>query len=330
MQYQTAYPRSGQVALLCEGDLIGYEATLFQKWAGIFLGNRPLIDIWSCGTASAIVGISDAIGRSRPILVIEDRDFRRDVESVADCAKVRNNREGRGIRVLDWRSWKRNEVENYLLEQEVLSPVLCTAFGCSEQDILEALAEILPSLALFQAAQYAAGRARRAWSATDPAPLLLSGLHSRPEWDDQSRRILPPDDSAFRTAFEERLVHWIELPRPDVTDLRSDFQSKYDEWKAVGCENTVWRWDWAGKEVLQWLRIALTSRFGWLIDRDSGKRETIKWQMNRQQREAQDRPIEAALRPRLIDRFLRCLPTLSNEIRNEFDEIRTKLETWRD
>src|SRR5438105_3793793 len=114
MLYPSAYPRPGQVALLCEGDLIGYEATFFQKWTGTELGNEPLVDIWTCGTATSIIGISDAIGRSRPIFVIEDRDFRSVDESLADCAQIRKDREGRDVRVIAWSSWNRSEIENYL------------------------------------------------------------------------------------------------------------------------------------------------------------------------------------------------------------------------
>ena len=100
MPYVSAYPRAGQVALLCEGDVIGYEATLFQKWTGTELGNEPLVDIWCCGTSSSIRGMSDAIGRSRPIFAIEDRDFRTIDEARDDCARIRKDREGRAIKVI--------------------------------------------------------------------------------------------------------------------------------------------------------------------------------------------------------------------------------------
>jgi hypothetical protein len=102
MPYLSAYPRPGQVALLCEGDVIGYEATLFQKWTGAELGNDPLVDIWCCGTSSSMFGISDAIGRSRPIFVIEDRDFRTIDEARDDCAQHRKDRESRAVKIISW------------------------------------------------------------------------------------------------------------------------------------------------------------------------------------------------------------------------------------
>jgi hypothetical protein len=132
MPYLSAYPRPGQVALLCEGDVIGYEATLFQKWTGAELGNDPLVDIWCCGTSSSMLGISDAIGRSRPIFAIEDRDFRTMDEVRDDCARYRKDRENRAVKIISWSAWNRSEIENYLLEPGVLLPVFRTAFGCSD------------------------------------------------------------------------------------------------------------------------------------------------------------------------------------------------------
>ena len=204
MPYLSAYPRAGQVALLCEGDLIGYEATLFQKWTGTELGTAPLVDIWPCGTATSIHGVSDAIGRSRPIFVIEDRDFRSADESREDCARNRKDREGRDIQIIGWSTWDRCEIENYLLEPDVLLPVFREAFGCGDEDIINAIDEILPSLALFQASQYAMSRARRLWLSTDPAGALLSGLSLRPQWNDRERRLVPPDEGAFRLVWTKR------------------------------------------------------------------------------------------------------------------------------
>ena len=72
----------------------------------------------------------------------------------------------------------------------------------------------------------------------------------------------------------------------------------------------------------------MTSRFGWPVDPESGKRETLKWTISRDKREAQDRPIEAALRPRIIDQFLAALPTLEKEIRDEFDGMKTVIKSY--
>ena len=67
----------------------------------------------------------------------------------------------------------------------------------------------------------------------------------------------------------------------------------------------------------------------WIVDAGSGKRENLNWMMSREKREAQDRPIEAALRPRMIDQFLTVLPTLVAEIRDEFETMKTAIKSWR-
>ena len=80
-RYLDRYPRSGNVAVLCEGDIIGYETNSLKKWL------PSTVDIWSCGTAKSIYGIADAIGRSRPVLIIEDRDFRKLDQAQKECGK---------------------------------------------------------------------------------------------------------------------------------------------------------------------------------------------------------------------------------------------------
>ncbi len=328
MPFLSAYPRAGQIALLCEGDLVGYEATLFQKWTDQELGTAPLVDIWPCGTATSMHGISDAIGRVRPVLAIEDRDFRSANESRDDCARKKKDREGRDIRVIAWSTWNRCEIENYLLEPDVLLPVFRDAFGCDDRDIIDAADEILPSLVLFQASQYAMYQARSQWLSADPAAVLLFGPTSRPRWDDSAHTIVSPDENAFRSGLEEKSKAWTEQMQVIECKAVADFESKFDLWKNCRWQDGFWRTDWAGKEILHWLRIAMTSRFGWPVDADLDKRQTLSWELNRNKREAQDRPIESALRPRMIDQFLLQLPSLPKEIRDEFDGISTAIKTY--
>src|SRR6266542_2246892 len=95
--YEAAYPRAGDVAILCEGDVIGYEVAMLKKWADAKLRNSPFVDIWACGTAIAIYGQSDAIGRSRPLLAVEDRDFRNREEAARECNASKKDRTARDI-----------------------------------------------------------------------------------------------------------------------------------------------------------------------------------------------------------------------------------------
>jgi hypothetical protein len=328
MPYVSAYPRAGQVALLCEGDLIGYEATLFQKWTSAELGTDPLVDIWPCGTKDSIFGISDAIGRSRPIFVIEDRDFRTIDESRDDCTRNRRNRERRDIKVIAWSAWTRCEIENYLLEPDVLLPVFRGAFRCTDDDIVLAVNEILPSLALYQAAQHVRYRARHQWRLTDPVGALLSGLRASPTWDDDKQTIVPPDEAAFRAGLDQNGRSWIEQMHAVQCDVVQDFDTQLPLWRNCQWNDATWRTDWAGKEILHWLRIALTSRFGWPIHGDPGRRQTLRWNLNRAEREARDREVESALRPRMIDQFLTKLPHLPQQIRDEFEGMKNAIQSY--
>jgi hypothetical protein len=213
------------------------------------------------------------------------------------------------------------------LEPDVLLPVFCEAFGCGDEDIISAIDEILPSLALFQAGQYAMSRARRLWLLTDPAGALLSGLSLRPQWNDRERRPVPPDESAFRTGLDRNSKTWKEHMNAIECDVVGDFDAKFKLWKSCQWRDNFWRIDWAGKEILHWLRIAMTSRFGWPVDAESAKRETLSWALSRDKREAQDRPIEAALRPRMINQFVAKLSTLPKGIRDEFGRIKTAIKS---
>jgi len=111
-------------------------------------------------------------------------------------------------------------------------------------------------------------------------------------------------------------------------DIIGDLDAKFDLWKNCRWKDMVWRVDWAGKEILHWLRVVMTNRFGWVVDAESGRREALDWTMNREKREAQDRPIEAALRPRMIDQFLAALPALPGEIRDEFDGMKNAIKSY--
>ncbi len=90
--YHARYTRAGDVAILCEGDVAGYEAAMLSTWTDVSLGRGPLVDVWACGTSSALFGLSDAIGRARPLFVIEDRDYRTPSEAAEDCKKKLNPR----------------------------------------------------------------------------------------------------------------------------------------------------------------------------------------------------------------------------------------------
>jgi hypothetical protein len=328
--YRDAYPRAGQVALLCEGDLVGYEATLLRRWTDERLGTNPLVDIWPCGTSGAIYGMSDAVGRACPILVIEDRDFRTLVEAATDCQSLLRDRERRDVRLLGWRAWRRSEIENYLLERDVLVPVMVDAFGCAPQDVDDSLTEIVPTLTVFQAAQYCIHRARRSWNKSDPSRMLSGNANSRPTWSDVTCKLTSPDRDLVRTRLKENVERWYTSFRSrtspdDVDNPIAVFDAKCEDWKNV-LDSGTWLADWAGKDVLQWLRIRMSAQFG-LLNPASGQRVKMTWEhLNREKREAQDRTVEAALRPLLVRQFLKHLATLrEGDLYDEWAEIEKTL-----
>ena len=307
--YQDAYPRSGQVALLCEGDVIGYEVSILKRWLDQYLGVNPLVDFWACGTSTAIFGVSDAIGRARPIVVVEDRDYRTIEESTKESETRRQRRAERGLSILAWRSWQRNEIENYLLEPDVVAPCFAMAFKCTEANVKDTLAEILPALSVNQAFQHTFFQARQVWETSDPSPLLPNSLVLAPTWDDSVLRASSPGFQEALQVFRQNLKRWSgRLPSAIAFDSFADQAcARYEQWKNPSLLDQFWLHDWAGKDVLQWLRIALTARFGWR-NRATGERARVSWaNLNRARRDERDRPIEADLKPFLVRAFLEFL-----------------------
>jgi len=78
------------------------------------------------------------------------------------------------------------------------------------------------------------------------------------------------------------------------------FESAYERWRDMRLESDRWRADWAGKEVLKYLRMLLAARFGWLDG--SGVRAPVGWgALRRVEQDDRDRAIERALAPELVD-----------------------------
>lgn len=322
--YQSAYPRSGHVALLCEGDVVGYEVSILRRWLDKNLGTKPLVDLWPCGTGAAIFGVSDAIGRARPIVVIEDRDYRSIDEARGETATKQQRRAERGLAILKWQTWRRNEIENYLIEPEIVAPCLASAFGCSIDDVRDLLAGLLPSLAVHQAFQRAFYRVRQTWNTSDPAPTLPNSLVLAPVWNDTTLQAVSPSFDAALERFEQNLTTWrSRLGAPEgANQVLAEIKASYEQWRNPTLADRFWLDDWSGKDVLQWLRISLTAHFGWR-DRATGNRIKLSWAgLNRTRRDAQDRPIEAEQKPFLVHAFLDHISALtSGDLHDEWRKI---------
>jgi len=313
------YPGAGEIALLCEGDLAGYETSIFRRW----IHGVPFVDIWACGTCRAVFGFSDAIGRERPICAVLDRDFRSCNEADKDCRGDRKNREDRGIRVLGWRTWRRNEIENYFLDEHLLLPAFSTAFGCKPEDVKQTLNDVVIAILPSQALEKAVYRASRCWTEPDPSSVLFyfqPPVRRRPTWSDASGVLSAPDTSSIEAALKKNAESLRNKRTPCINAIADDFRSFVQEWSAGN--PLPWRDDWCGKEILSWLRVSLSSRFGLVCGKDR-KRYTWEDKKNRAAWESQDREIEKAMQPDLVAALLESLTNKSalQEVQEEFDSI---------
>lgn len=316
-QYRSRYPRGGTVALLCEGDVAGYEVDLIRAWLDERLGTKPLVDVWPCGTASSILGFSDAIGRARPIVVVEDRDFRSPDETKSDCRRNLEDRANREIQVLAWRTWLRNEIENYLIEPAVVLPSFAEAFQCSQDEVGTALTTMLPALAAFQAVQWALYKTRREWYRTAPDSFVRTSLRTAiyPQWSEDGTALVPPDFAQARKQLEINLSNWRSKAVGNSRAFAADFSStllseldgKFSEWREMSLASSTWRTEWSGKEVLQWLRLTLTARKGW-YNGELRKWQKLEWtKMKRAERDGLDRALETAMKRTICTSFLQHL-----------------------
>ncbi|MCC7492171.1 MAG: hypothetical protein IT204_07505 [Fimbriimonadaceae bacterium] len=133
--YRSSYPRTGDAALLCEGDLLGFEVAVLQRWLPTAVVGGEAVDIWPCGTKDAVRGMLDSIGRARPVAGIVDRDW---ISYPTVRAKLESEAKGlqaRAVQVAFYGAWERPEIENYLLDECVLLPVLTSQFGVSEDQV---------------------------------------------------------------------------------------------------------------------------------------------------------------------------------------------------
>jgi len=323
--YTSSYPRNGMCAILCEGDISGYEVELLERWTS----SVDLVDVWACGTKEAIYGVSDAIGRAVPVFVIEDRDYRDMSAAEKECRYKKKTREDRDIRVGFWRTWERHEIENYLLEPRVVLSTMAAAFQVGESAVEERLGRILHGSVVDEAAQLALSQCRSGLPDRQTAVGGLNRKDARPVWDDSIKRFVAPDASSVAQALTEVMNHAHQrfqgedrLPRTD--ELLELFHTKCKEWEFMAVASPVWKIEWAGKEVLQRLRRALSGEFGWPVRPGSAVREPVRWnELAGQNLDGEkDREIERFLQKHLVKAFLDFLNAEEDtEARREWDEI---------
>lgn len=321
---RNAYPRAGDVALLCEGDLIGYEASLLKKWLDFVRPADRLVDVWPCGTSESIFGIADAIGRTVPLLVLEDRDFRTTQETETYCKERKRDRSDRGLSILDWLCWRRNEIENYFLDEDVIVPVMQKAFGCTEEQVKTALGTAIELLIPFQALQYAYFETRKKWEKTDPSSYLLP--QCRPQWGENGLEAI--DIAKLESEIRKKLEAWRKSLSINA-DILVKFNELIEMWRNSPQASIPWRADWAGKEILKFVRqqLCALSAGWWSVDKTKPVPVDWKKMKNNRARNAYDREIERKLSPDLVNHFVDVLKALRPEDprRNEFDALTAAL-----
>jgi len=191
------YPGPGRFAILCEGDVTGYEAAILGRWLRERVPTVETVDVRPCGTGEALFGMADAIGRIVRLIVVEDRDFRSAERAKKECAVKCAEREERNLAMCGWIAWSRNEIENYFLDDEVLFPAMREAFECSDEDTKAARDEAINVLRVFQVVKAAASDADGAWAELEKARRPGGG---KPKWT--AAGLEAPQPSAVRTNLE--------------------------------------------------------------------------------------------------------------------------------
>lgn len=306
-RYVSRYPRHGQIAVLCEGDLAGYEADLLEKWLS---GGGVHVDVWPCGTKSAMYGMSDAIGRAIDVFVIEDRDYRRVEEAARECDDKRKDRVRRAVRLAEWRTWRRNEIENYLIEPEVAFPVLGEVFDVKAEALGERFDQLLDTVHVDQCAQWTLAEFLAELPERSRYVGGLPRKGGRPKWNEKSARIEAPTRQAVEDLLEEKLRKLAggfgdKLKKLDVTNLLERFRGKCDEWRGQNRNTPVWRVEWAGKELFTLLCRWLSGEFGWPVGVNY-ERQPVNWEelVDKRQDGEMDREIANTLQPRFVEAFL--------------------------
>jgi hypothetical protein len=323
-RYVNRYPGQGRVAVLCEGDLAGYEADLIARLTAQY----GYVDVMPCGTKTAIFGMCDAIGRSIPVVALEDRDYRNCEDARADCNRSMRDRQARGVQVRVWRAWQRNEIENYLVEPSIVIPTLAAAFGVEDQAVEDRLTRVVKGLGVDQAAQWTISAFQTTLPEASDFRPGLPHKTARPQWTTgEQAMVVPPIEVVrvqLRCRFEEvAKAFGRKASALGIDDLLSQFEDKNKQWSGLAITEDPWRIDWSGKEVLTSLCRWLASDFGWPADGIS-ERKAVDWEVLSSERRdgVVDREIASVLQPYLVQSFCEAFGRgLPEAIHDEWMEI---------
>ncbi|MFA7236729.1 MAG: hypothetical protein WC058_07685 [Phycisphaeraceae bacterium] len=326
-KYDGLYPLPGSLAILCEGDVAGYEKDTIEKW---LVKSRDIaaVDVWACGTKTAIFGFADAIGRSVPIFAIEDRDYRSLQEAEGECHGNAQSRIDRGIAVKGWLAWQRHEIENYFIEPDILVPVLSTEFGVDSHIVTDRLNQLLKVQCIDQAARATLARFK---SVLPDKHAVVGGLDPRkyrPKWNSESRAF---DFPKIQTV-DQGLAEIIQKAKPKMAieiDENTQLQAFHEQvavWKDMDSGKNAWKEDWSGKEVLHGMLQWMAGEFGW-NNAPNEPQSPIAWdKLNQKEAKTQLRHIESVLQRSFVRAFLEFLSgSEAHPIRSEWNELAARI-----
>lgn len=321
------YPGAERFALLCEGDLAGYEAAILGRWRSSLPHERQF-DIWPCGTSEGLISMADAIGRSVRIAIIEDRDSRTPDVAQQDCRSRQRDRESRGIAMRIWTTWDRNEIENFFLDDAILIPAMSSAFACSDDDVTRALSESLVLCEPFQALQLTISKYWANWKQIAPKVLSVGGRFG---WNQNGP--VSVDAQQLVDLLKSGWVRWTSQLGSMDTDCKSgatiagEFEANLRHARTER-EAASWRDTWCGKELLRGVRELLSSQFAAPKIATPAERKQIPWHAckNNSERAALDRAIEREIQPQLVGALWRNFEDLEEApIGSTFDRVEAAL-----
>ena len=186
--------------------------------------------------------------------------------------RKRKDRLERTVGVQTWQTWVRNEIENYLIEPEVIVPVIAEYFQTNDQLFVQnRLESVVACLRVDQAAQFALYQFWQGFRHSTPLKSrYIGGLPkrtARPCWSADKREMIAPETAIVKNALEKVLTEKADLHHRDSKlidcgKFLDQFDQKCREWNTVTVASRDWRIEWAGKDILLCLSRWLAAEVG--------------------------------------------------------------------
>ena len=207
-----------------------------------------------------------------------------------------------------------DNVRNLRAEVIVL-PVFAEVFSTTEDVVIQHIEELLSKTACDQSLQITLAEFRAEFPNGEKEVGGVSRAKGRPKWT--AGGLVVPEPKTVEQLLVEVLVDSNKKLNPErhpkIEPFIDRFIQRQVQWGAMKFEDDEWRINWAGKELLMWLRKKMSAHFGWPSKEDKSVRVPVNWELlNVDQSGEWDRLIEHAMQKRLVMRFLNLLRTGAN------------------